>query len=303
MNDALEQFFVHIGIERGLSPATLEAYERDLCKYRDWLYDQKPPIKDLDKISASLIEKFLASQDHLSPSSQARLVASIHEFHRFIFQQGITRTDSSQTVKAGKIPQKLPDVLSIDEVQRLIEAASLGEGNDPISLRDRALLEFLYGTGARVSEAVGLQLNDIHYDEKIVLLHGKGDKMRYVPLGSYACEAMKKYLNNGRDILMKRSKGDYELNTIFLNKRGKKLSRQSAWEIIQVSAQRAGLQKDVHPHTLRHCFATHLLQGGADIRTVQELLGHASVTTSQIYTHISPITLMETYAASHPRAR
>ena len=170
-------------------------------------------------------------------------------------------------------------------------------------LRDKALLEFMYATGARVSEACGANLDDVDVDGRIARLMGKGSKQRLVPVGSYACEAIIRYLHAGRPKLESKSKGPVERRALFLNKRGKRLSRQSVWEIIRGAGERAHIDKPLHPHTLRHSFATHLIQGGADVRTVQELLGHASVTTTQIYTHISPENLIETYLMSHPRAR
>ena len=196
----------------------------------------------------------------------------------------------------------LPKVLTIDEVSQLLDEAAAA-GTDPVSLRDRALLEFMYATGCRVSEAVGVDLADIDLDQRVARLMGKGSKQRLVPVGSYACTAMKEYLRQGRSTLMARAKTNPEMRAVFLNKRGRRLSRQSIWEVVTTIGKRAGITKPLHPHTLRHSFATHLIQGGADVRTVQELLGHASVTTTQIYTHVSPQILMETYLLSHPRAR
>jgi len=173
-----------------------------------------------------------------------------------------------------------------------------------VLLRDRALLEFMYATGCRVSEAVGMNLDDIDIDDAhVARLTGKGSKQRLVPLGEYACRALRRYLAEGRGTLEGRAKGTPERRAVFLNKRGRRLSRQSVWEVIKLAGERAGIDRPLHPHTLRHSFATHLIQGGADVRTVQELLGHASVTTTQIYTHVSPETLIEAYLTSHPRAR
>lgn len=198
----------------------------------------------------------------------------------------------------------LPDVLSVDEVSRLLDAAAVGGSTDPVVLRDKALLEFMYATGCRVSEAVGTNLDDIDLEEKVVRLMGKGSKQRLVPLGSYARNSVVAYLNAGRGELERRSTAKVpERRALFLNKRGKRISRQSVWEIVKTAGGRADITKPLHPHTLRHSFATHLIQGGADVRTVQELLGHASVTTTQIYTHVSPEALIETYLTAHPRAR
>ena len=238
-------------------------------------------------------------------------------------------SDPSAEVKAPKQSEHLPDVLSISEVERVIDAAGGFGSTDAVSLRDRALVEFLYATGARVSEAVGLKFEDIDLAESVVRLSGKGQKQRLVPIGKCAVRALRDYLDKARPILASRaqkseataksqvnSSSKSQVNSssnassksanshvIFLNKRGKSLSRQSAWEVISHAGKMAKIGKELHPHTLRHSFATHLISGGADVRTVQELLGHASVTTTQIYTHISPDALMEAYVMSHPRAR
>lgn len=300
MDDLIEQFLVHIGVEKGLSRATVSAYSADLKRYSSWLASQG--IDSIASVTSADIEQFLQSMESLSPRSRARLLASIHELHKFALGQGEVQRDVAAKVHPPKAAQRLPQVLTIEEVSALLEAASLGEGTDPISLRDRALLEFLYATGARVSEAVGANIDDIDFEASLVRLTGKGNKQRLVPLGSYAKDALTKYLNVGRGALMRAAKKVPEREAVFLNKRGRRLSRQSVWEIIQTCAKRAGLSKSVHPHSLRHSFATHLLAGGADVRTVQELLGHSSVTTTQIYTHVTPLELMETYASSHPRA-
>lgn len=342
----LTQFLAHIDVERGLSKATVTAYESDLSRYIDWL--QASGIDDLNDTKTGDVEDYVAMLDAAGESarSKARRLASLHAFHRFALAEKAVSDDVSSSVKAPKGADTLPDVLSIDEVTRLLDAAmpvarraSVDDGvadgaidNDcsddsapddravddvaggdakitaspfayAVMLRDKALLEFLYATGARVSEAVDVDMNDIDFNEHVVRLTGKGSKQRLVPVGRYAVAALLDYLNNGRDILENKAKSAHERRAVFLNKRGKRLSRQSVWEIIKVTGERAHIAKPLHPHTLRHSFATHLIQGGADVRTVQELLGHASVTTTQIYTHISPESLIETYLTAHPRAR
>ena len=299
-----EQFLVHIGIERGLAKATVSAYESDLNKYVAWL--QTHGITKPDDIAKQDVEDYIAAldADGESARSKARRLASIHEFHRFALAQHAVSADVAASVKAPKGASVLPDVLSVDEVSRLLDAAAVGGSTDPVVLRDKALLEFMYATGCRVSEATGANLDDIDLDEHIARLMGKGSKQRLVPLGSYACRAITAYLNAGRGELEQRSSAKIpERRALFLNKRGKRISRQSVWEIVKTAGERAGITKPLHPHTLRHSFATHLIQGGADVRTVQELLGHASVTTTQIYTHVSPEALIETYLTAHPRAR
>ena len=297
-----QRFIAHIDIERGLSKKTVSAYASDLQDYTSWLYSERK-IKDITAISQLDIESYVRTLNKLGLGSRtiSRRLASIHEWHRFMLSHGDITSDVSAFVKAPKQADYLPDVLSIDEVNRVIEAAGNFGSEDAISLRDAALLEFLYATGARISEAVGVKFEDLDLDDSVVKLIGKGAKQRLVPIGGCAIRAIRKYIEKSRPILS--SKGKKELHTIFLNKRGNALSRQSAWFVVVDAGSRAKLGRPLHPHTLRHSLATHLIAGGADVRTVQELLGHASVTTTQIYTHISPDALFEAYVMSHPRAR
>lgn len=235
----------------------------------------------------------------LAPASASRTVVAIRGWHKFAVAEGWTNEDPSREVKPRPIPQRLPKAISTDDVTRILEQAGSGDGVAP--LRDRALLELLYATGARVSEAIGLDVDDVSLapGEQAVLLRGKGRKERVVPVGEYAADALSAYLVRARPALASAGKGTPAL---FLNVRGAQLSRQSAWAILKAAAARAGVE-DVSPHTLRHSFATHLMSGGADVRVVQELLGHASVTTTQIYTAVTQEALREVYEAAHPRAR
>lgn len=322
----IQQFLNHISVERGLSPKTVEAYESDLTKYANWLREARK-INDVNEITQLDIEEYVRamSSQSLGPRTIARRIASIHEWNKFMLSNAQIASDPSAEVKAPKQAEHLPDVLSISEVERVIDAAGGFGSTDAVSLRDRALVEFLYATGARVSEAVGLKFEDIDLAESVVRLSGKGQKQRLVPIGKCAVSALRDYLDKARPILASRaqksqataesqvksssnsssnaSSKSANSHMIFLNKRGKALSRQSAWEVISRAGKMAKIGKELHPHTLRHSFATHLISGGADVRTVQELLGHASVTTTQIYTHVSPDALMEAYVMSHPRAR
>jgi integrase/recombinase XerD len=262
-------------------------------------------IRDPAAVRESDVTDFLAclregaaDRAPLSASSAARTLVAVRGFHKFLALEGETQTDPAIAVAPPKAPRRLPKAISIDDVERLLSAASLGDS--PAALRDRSLLEVLYGSGARISEAVGLDVDDLDLDQGSVRLLGKGSKERVVPLGSYARAAVTAYIVRARPSMAVKGKGTPAL---FLNQRGGRLSRQGAWTTIHAAAERAGLGPRVSPHTLRHSFATHLIDGGADVRVVQELLGHASVTTTQIYTMVTVQRLREVFAAAHPRAR
>lgn len=304
MDRAITGWLDHLRVERGVSPHTLAAYGRDLRRYRDFLAGRG--IGDPAAVREADVAAFLASlregfADHppLAASSAGRTLVAARGLHKFLALEGVAGSDPAAGVAPGRPPKRLPKAIPVAQVERLLAAA--GVGDTPAALRDRALLELLYAVGARVSEAVTLDVDDVDVrGERAVRLHGKGDKERVVPLGSYAREAVGAYLVRGRPVLASRGHGTPAL---FLNQRGGRLSRQSAWTVIQAAAGRAGLSAHVSPHTLRHSFATHLLDGGADVRVVQELLGHASVTTTQIYTMVSVQQLREVFAQAHPRAR
>lgn len=233
----------------------------------------------------------------LSATSAGRAVVAVRGLHKFALREGLTRVDPSAEVRPPTPARRLPKAISIEDVTRLLAAA--GAADTPLAVRDQALLELLYGTGARISEVVGLAVDDLDRAEGLVRLDGKGGKQRVVPVGSYAGRAVEAYLVRSRPVLAATGRGT---SALFLNARGGPLSRQSAWAVLRAAANRAGLTMDLSPHTLRHSFATHLLDGGADIRVVQELLGHASVTTTQIYTLVTVDQLREVYAGAHPRA-
>ncbi|AZC13712.1 MULTISPECIES: site-specific tyrosine recombinase XerD [unclassified Microbacterium] len=302
---AVNAYLRHITVERGLSDHTVSAYRRDLGVYREWL--GRRGIPDLSEVTPQLLEEFVAERAREVPppaaSSLARLQSSVRGLHRFLVQEGVQDADPAGTLRPPKAPQRLPKALTVAQVEQLLDAAGPAPGaaqpGDEVGLRDRALLELLYATGARVSEAVQLDLDDVAHPA-VLRLRGKGAKERIVPVGSYAQAALGAYLTRARPELSRRGRATPRL---FLGARGAPLSRQSAWLVIQQAAERAKLTAHVSPHTLRHSFATHLLQGGADVRVVQELLGHASVTTTQIYTHVSVDALRDVYATSHPRAR
>jgi integrase/recombinase XerD len=291
----------HLGVERGLSVNTLTSYRRDLRRYLEFL--DARGVRDLAAISSADVSDFLAGlragggeHSPVGSSSAARMLVTVRGFHRFAARESMTDTDPARSVKPPAPAKRLPKALSLHQVESILSAA--GAGGTALGLRDRALLELLYGTGARISEAVGLDIDDLDLDDGSVRLLGKGGKQRVVPVGRYALDAVSAYLVRGRVALLPGGGGP----AVFLNSRGGRLSRQSAWSVLRKTASRAGVAVDVSPHTLRHSFATHLLDGGADVRVVQELLGHASVTTTQVYTLVTIDKLREVYATSHPRA-
>lgn len=295
---ALDAYLRHVTVERGLSAHTIAAYRRDLGTYREWLVAEG--IGDTAEVTPAVIDRFIGERASAEPppasTSLARLQSSVRGWHRFLAREGIEVDDPSARLRPPKAPQRLPKALTIEQVERLLSAPS---GEEPLGIRDRALLELLYATGARVSEAIDLDVDDLAHGE-VLRLRGKGSKERIVPLGSYARTAVDAYLTRVRPGLAMKGRASARL---FLGARGAPLSRQSAWLVIRAAAERAQITTDVSPHTLRHSFATHLLQGGADVRVVQELLGHSSVATTQIYTHVSVDALRDIYATSHPRAR
>ncbi|ABM14079.1 MULTISPECIES: site-specific tyrosine recombinase XerD [Mycolicibacterium] len=308
LDDQFQGYLDHLAIERGVAANTLSSYRRDLRRYAEHLASRG--VTDLAGVAEADVSEFLVSLRRgdpdngvvpLSAVSAARAVIAVRGLHRFAAAEGITTVDVAREVKPPTPGRRLPKSLSIDEVLALLEAAGGdGEADGPLTLRNRALLELLYSTGARISEAVGLDVDDVDTEARSVLLRGKGGKQRLIPIGRPAVSALDNYLVRGRPDLARRGRGT---PAIFLNARGGRLSRQSAWQVLQDAAERAGITATVSPHVLRHSFATHLLDGGADVRVVQELLGHASVTTTQIYTMVTVTALREVWAGAHPRAR
>lgn len=305
---AVRAYLDHLTVERGVAANTLASYRRDLRRYQEFLLAQG--VEELDAISEATVTQFLASlregdADHppLGASSAARTVVAVRGFHKFAAADGLATADPAAGVRPPRPAKRLPKALPLSDVEAILETA--GAPGTTLALRDRALLEVLYGTGARISEAVGLDVDDVDLVDGTVLLRGKGGKHRLVPVGSYARSAVEAYLVRGRPELAAVSSGSAgeRAGALFLNSRGGRLSRQSAWTVLVRAAERAGVTHDVSPHTLRHSFATHLLDGGADVRVVQELLGHASVTTTQIYTLVTVDNLRQVFAAAHPRAR
>lgn len=300
-----DRYLRHITVERGLSRNTLAAYNRDLGDYLGFLRGMG--VTEPAQITDLLIETFV---EHLGttrkPASVARTLAAVRGWHRFLLLDGVLLRDQAHRVSPPKAGKRLPKAITIDQVVQLLEAAGpepFEESGDaalePIRVRDRAILELLYATGARVSELVDLDIDDL-VDPTMIRLIGKGNKERIVPVGRFAVRALENYLVRTRPLLVAKGRGT---PAVFLNQRGGRLSRQSVWQILVDSAAAAGLTGEISPHTLRHSFATHLLEGGADVRVVQELLGHSSVATTQIYTLVTVDSLRENYALAHPRAR
>lgn len=294
MDKLLEGYIEYILVEKGLSPNTLEAYRRDIKKLIIYLTQRE--ISKCEDINRDTISAYLFHRHKCkaSPASVARQVASIKGFFRYLCQERILRIDPALHLESPRLPQKLPKVLSEEEASALVQ----GEDGRAASLRDKSMLELMYATGMRVSELTGLDVNQVDLEMSFVRCIGKGNKERIIPLGSFARESIREYLEKGRPQLLK----NIAVTALFINNRGQRITRQGFWKIIKKQARLMGIKQEITPHTLRHSFATHLLANGADLRSVQELLGHADVSTTQIYTHLTKSRLKEVYDKTHPRA-
>lgn len=308
-----ERYLRHVALELGLSANSQDAYRRDLSAYSEWLGARG--VTALESVAPDTLAAYVAdlAAQPLAPASITRRLSTVRGMHRFLFEEGLLETNAGSSVRTPKRAQRLPKALPIEEVEALLAAAG---GDEPVALRDRALLELLYASGARVSEVASLDIDDLLASPErgdawgdpeaalsgggFLRVTGKGSKQRIVPYGSYAGKALAAYLVRARPLMASKGRGTPAL---FVGPRGARLSRQTAWLVIRAAADRAGITAEVSPHTLRHSFATHLLAGGADVRTVQEMLGHASVTTTQIYTQVTADTLREHYLDAHPRAK
>ncbi|MGC4376430.1 site-specific tyrosine recombinase XerD [Fictibacillus sp. Mic-4] len=296
MRDHVSDFIHYLIVERGLSTNTVESYKRDLTHYIEFLQkvDQISRINDVQR--GNIMGFLIHLKDNGKASATiARHIASIRAFHQFLLREKAAESDPSVHIETPKTERRLPKVLSTKEVEALLDTP---ERNDAFGIRDKAMLELLYATGIRVSELVNLNLTDVHLSMGFVRCLGKGNKERIIPLGRMANEAVELYLNKGRPVLARGKQPE----ALFLNHHGNRLSRQGFWKILKQLAQKANINKELTPHTLRHSFATHLLENGADLRAVQEMLGHADISTTQIYTHVSKTRLREIYASFHPRA-
>ena len=295
MDQYLDYFFNYLSVEKGLSNNTLNAYGRDLATYATYLRESEKIDNPAD-ISQLILLNYLTylKNNGLSPRSRARVLSALRSFHRFLLRENYVEHDPSAQVESPRSLASLPKLLSQKDVERLLQAPT---GDSPIAVRDRAMLEVLYATGMRVSELVGLCLGDLKLDIGCLNAFGKGSKQRLIPLGEVAIEILKEYLQNSRSKLLK----DLSSEEVFLNVRGKKLSRQGFWKNLQAHALKAEIKQKVYPHMLRHSFATHLLENGADLRSVQTLLGHADISTTQIYTHVIQERLQKIHQQYHPR--
>lgn len=290
----------YLRIERGLSGNTLLAYQRDLRRYETYL--RAGHVVSPNGISQDLVRAFVEnlSEEGLSAKSIARSLSAVRSFHRFALREDLAHADPTRGVSTPRVGSALPKALERDLIVKLIEGIS---GGDAISLRDRALLELLYSTGARISEVAGLDTGDCDLNERSLRVTGKGGKERYVPVGVPAALAVERYLAVGRAALLQAWIGERAQTAMFLNARGGRLTRQGLWKIVKSRAMRAGISDQLSPHVFRHSCATHMLEGGADIRAVQEMLGHASLSTTQVYTKVTTGHIHDVYLQSHPRAR
>lgn len=298
VNDQINDFIHYLIVEKGLAKNTIQSYRRDLTNYTEFLQGQLN-MTDWNSVSRSHIMQFLSSLKNEGKSSRtiARHIASIRSFHHFLLIDKVTDDDPTVHIETPQAEMKLPKVLNLDEVEKLLNAPDTSK---PLGIRDKAMLELMYATGMRVSELIGLSLNDTHLSLGFVRCIGKGSKERIIPIGQMAIRALDLYLKEGRPKLVNsKNRSDY----LFLNHHGRPLSRQGFWKILKQTATKAGITKELTPHTLRHSFATHLLENGADLRSVQEMLGHADISTTQIYTHVTKTRLKDVYSQFHPRAQ
>jgi len=302
MAESLEKYIDYLSLERGLASLSLESYRNDIEKFRRYLEKQKLTPESLRQSDLTGFLEYLRNSG-MAPSSIARNLSSIKGFYRFLNRSGETNKNPAESISGPKLFRPHPGALTVEEVFKLLDAARLASqvdnGKKKLSSRDQALLEFLYGTGARVSEASGARRDDLYKEMGLVRLFGKGKKERVVPMGKAAWEAVKEYLEISRPKMAGPQSEDY----LFLNNRGGKLSRMGIWKILNKYVRLAGITRKVSPHTLRHSFATHLLAGGADLIAVQELLGHADITTTEIYTHLDNEFLISEHREFHPREK
>jgi len=295
MDSFLKEYLTILKLERNRSDNTINSYKRDIEKFL--LYTTACGISDINEISYNLISEFFDAQNKagIHTATTARYLSSIKGFFKYLFEQRYVENNPIDKLTSTKISRKLPVVLSFNEVEKILDAP---DTSVPLGLRDKALLELLYSSGLRVSELINIKLNDLFFGDEVIRVLGKGSKQRIVPVGQSAVNWITEYLTKSRPLLMKKIKSQ---NFVFLSSRSTKLSRMTVWKIVDRYTKEAGIKKEVHPHTFRHSFATHLLEGGADLRAVQEMLGHADISTTQIYTHIDREYIRQVHKDYHPR--
>lgn len=300
LRTAVVEYLDYLRVERGLAKNTLMAYARDLSRYEEYL--RRKRVNSPDEITAGHIRGFAESlfESDLAPPSIARCLSALRSFHKFMLRESHLEDDVTQGVDSPRLGQPLPKAFDREAMRRLIESVT---GGDAVSLRDRALMEVLYASGARISEIALLDIGDCDLDDGSLMVKGKGGKERYVPIGRPALEALIRYMELGRPELLMHNRSFRAETAVFLNARGSRLTRQGLWKIIKARGNKVGLGESLSPHVFRHSCATHLLEGGADIRAVQEILGHASLSTTQIYTRVTTDHMHDVYLQSHPRAR
>jgi integrase/recombinase XerD len=295
----VDDYLGHLAVERGASPHTLSAYGRDLAEYTSFL--ERRGVRDVERVTRDDVTAFIASlrARGLAPSSVERKIASVKGLHRFLVREGLTENHPTARLPLPSVPERLPSVISMDDAERLL-GQPFPDG--PVGLRDRAMLETLYGCGLRASELVGLDTNDLDLEAGFVRVVGKGSKERLAPVAGAAEHSLQAYLGHGRPFLRRSRSAAQSTSALFVNQRGGRLSRQSVFRLVRDYGARVGIE-GLHPHTLRHSFATHMLEGGADLRALQEMLGHADIATTQVYTHVDRRHVREEYLSTHPRAR
>lgn len=298
MRECLDEYLGHLSVEKGSSPHTVAAYRRDLSVYLEFLDGRG--LSSFDAVSREDVSAYVSSlaASGLAASSVERKVSAVKGFHRFLVTEGITENHPTARLPLPKVPAKLPEAVSVEDIDRLL-AQPFPDG--PVGLRDRAMLEVMYGCGLRVSEVTGLDLDALDLGSGTLRVRGKGNKERIVPIAGLASAALQAYLGSGRPSLRPKRSISGSESALFLSVRGRRLSRQTVFALVRTYGERAGLE-GLHPHTLRHSFATHMLEGGADLRALQEMLGHSDISTTQIYTHVDRRHVREEYLSTHPRA-
>ncbi len=294
MDHLIDQYIQHLTIEKGLSANTIESYQRDLCRFMDFL--EYNGIKDISESDTTVLLKYIIEmrKEGLSARSRARHIVTFRGFFRFLLKEKILASDPTEIIDLPKTGLHLPDFLSVEDMRLLLK---MPDTRNPKGVRDAAMLELLYAAGLRVSELISIQLGTLYLEAGFVRVLGKGSKERVVPIGGFAIESLETYIQTARPLLLKNIQSKY----LFVARAGKPMTRQGFWKLLKKYAKEAGIEKKITPHSIRHSFASHLLEGGADLRSVQIMLGHADISTTQIYTHVAHEHLVKMHRKYHPR--